>query len=142
MIIEKHRDGKRERMIDLSKNVVYLAAPKRLYESHLFANAYAYLMPKCAALVDPRGMYKTNQEWLENYETRLSICDTMIIVSDDNYVGKGVYTEFSYFRDRYCKVYHYFTLDSYRSACQLIEIKTLKIVDNDDWRNYATIQYR
>lgn len=126
-------------MIDLSKNVVYLAAPKRLYESHLFANAYSYLMPKCAALLDPRGMYKSNQEWLENYETRLSIADTMIIVSDDMLVGKGVYLEFNYFRDRFCKSYHYFIAGK---TPYLMEVKALKIVDNDDWRDYATIQYR
>lgn len=126
-------------MIDLSKNVVYLAAPKRLYDSHLFANAYAYLMPKCAALLDPRGMYKSNQEWLANYETRLSIADTMVIVSDDMYVGKGVYIEFNYFRDRYCKAYHYFIAGK---TPYLMEVKALKIVDNDDWRDYATILYR
>lgn len=126
-------------MIDLSKNVVYLAAPKRLYESHLFANAYAYLMPKCAALLDPRGMYKSNQDWLDNYETRLSICDTMIIVSDDMLVGKGVYTEYNYFWRRNCKVYHIFQP---QSMFYLMEVKRIKIVDDDDWSNYATIQYR
>lgn len=126
-------------MIDLSKNVVYLAAPKRLYDSHLFANAYAYLMPKTAALLDPRGMYKSNAEWLANYETRLSICDTMVIVSEDFMVGKGVYTEFNYFRDRFCKTYHYFIAGS---KPYLMEVKSIKITDDDDWVNYAVIQYR
>ena len=126
-------------MIDLSKNVVYLAAPKRLYESHLFAQAYQYLLPKTAGLLDPRGMYKSNQDWLENFETRLSICDTMIIVSNDMLVGKGVYKEFGYFRDRFCKAYHYFIAGK---TVYLMEVKSLKIVDDDDWRDYATIQYR
>lgn len=131
-------------MIDLSKNVVYLAAPKRLYESHLFAQAYSYLITKTAAVLDPRGMYKSNQEWLDNYETRLSICDTMIIVSDDMLVGKGVYKEFNYFRDRYCKAYHYWHphLFGNGNTPALMEIKLLKIIDNDDWRDYATIQYK
>ena len=128
-------------MIDLSKNVVYLAAPKRLYGSHLFAQAHQYLLPKTAGLLDPRGMYKTNQDWLENYETRLSICDTMIIVSDDMLVGKGVYKEFNYFRDRFCKTYHVFKSHQ-SSQFYLMEVKSLKIVDDDDWRDYATIQYR
>lgn len=126
-------------MIDLSKNVIYLAAPKRLYTSHLFASAYQYLLPKSAAILDPRGMYKSNAEWLENYETCLSIADTMIIVSDDMLVGKGVYTEYNYFRDRYCKVYHIFQP---QSMFYLMEVKALKIVDNDEWKDYATIQYR
>ena len=126
-------------MIDLSKNVVYLAAPKRLYDSHLFAQSYQYLLTKTAGLLDPRGMYKSNQDWLENFETRLSICDTMIIVSDDMLVGKGVYKEFNYFRDRFCKTYHIFKP---QTMFYLMEIKSLKIVDDDDWRDYATIQYR
>jgi hypothetical protein len=126
-------------MIDLSKNVVYLAAPKRLYQSHLFANAYAYLMPKTAALLDPRGMYKSNAEWLANYETRLSIADTMVIVSDDLMVGKGVYTEYNYFWRRNCKVYH---LLQYTNVYQLVAVKRIKVIDDDDWSNYATIQYR
>lgn len=126
-------------MIDLSKNVVYLAAPKRLYQSHLFAQAYQYLLPKTAGLLDPRGMYKSNQDWLDNYETRLSICDTMIIVSDDMLVGKGVYTEYNYFWRRNCKVYH---ILQYAKPFDLILVKRIKIVDDDDWSNYATIQYR
>lgn len=126
-------------MIDLSKNVVYLAAPKRLYQSHLFAQAYQYLLPKTAGLLDPRGMYKSNQDWLDNYETRLSVCDTMIIVSDDMLVGKGVYTEYNYFWRRNCKVYHIFQP---QSMFYLMEVKRIKIVDDDDWSNYATIQYR
>ena len=126
-------------MIDLSKNVVYLAAPKRLFESHLFAQAYQYLLPKTAGLLDPRGMYKSNQDWLENHEASLSICDTMVIVSDDMLVGKGVYKEFNYFRDRFCKTYHYFIAGM---TPYLVEVKSLKIVDDDDWRDYATIQYR
>lgn len=126
-------------MINLHQNVVYLAAPKRLYDSHLFAQAYEFLLTRTAGLLDPRGMYKSNQDWLANYETRLSICDTMIIVSDDCLVGKGVYTEFNYFRDRFCKVYHLFRP---QSLIYLMEVKTLKIVDDDDWRDYATICYR
>lgn len=126
-------------MIDLSKNVVYLAAPKRLYQSHLFAQAYQYLLPKTAGLLDPRGMYKSNAEWLANYETRLSIADTMVIVSDDMLVGKGVYKEFSYFKDRFCKAYHIFQL---QFMFYLIEVKRIKIVDDDDWSNYAKIQHR
>lgn len=126
-------------MIDLSKNVVYLAAPKRLYESHLFAQAYDFLISRTAGLLDPRGMYKSNQDWLANYETRLSICDTMVIVSDDNYVGKGVYKEFNYFRDRFCKAYHYFVAGK---TVYLMPVTKLKIVDDDDWKDYATIQYR
>lgn len=126
-------------MIDLSKKVVYLAAPKRLYESHLFANAYAYLMPKTAALLDPRGMYKSNKEWLENYETRLAIADTMIIVSDDMFVGKGVYIEYNYFWRRNCKVYH---ILQYAKPYTLIPVKRIKIIDDDDWSNYAKIRYK
>lgn len=128
-------------MIDLSKKVVYLAAPKRLYDSHLFAQAFGYLLPRCHSLLNPRGMYKSNQDWLDNYETRLSIADTMIIVSDDMLVGKGVYKEFNYFKDRFCKAYHIFKSHS-SSQFYLMEVKKLKIVDDDDWSNYATIQYR
>ena len=126
-------------MIDLSKKVIYLAAPKRLYDSHLFASAYQYLLPKSAAILDPRGMYKSNQEWLENYETRLEIADTMIIVSDDMLVGKGVYTEYNYFWRRNCKVYH---ILQYTKLYDLIPVKRIKIIDDDDWLNYAMIQYR
>ena len=128
-------------MIDLSKKVVYLAAPKRLFDSYLFAQAYQYLLLKTASLLDSRGMYTSNQDWLENFETRLSICDTMIIVSDDMLVGKGVYKEFNYFRNRFCKAYHIFPSQP-TTNFYLMEIKSLKIVDDDDWRDYATIQYR
>ena len=126
-------------MINLSKNVVYLAAPKRLYDSHLFAQAFGYLLPRCHSLLNPRGMYKSNQDWLDNYETRLSIADTMVIVSDDLMVGKGVYTEYNYFWRRNCKVYH---LLQYAKPYDLIPVKRIKIIDDDDWSNYATIQYR
>jgi hypothetical protein len=125
-------------MINLHQNVVYLAAPKRLYQSHLFQQAYEYLLPKCISVVDPRGMYKSNQDWLANYETRLEICDTMIIVSDDMLVGKGVYTEYNYFWRRNCKVYH---IIEFGKSFHLIPVKRLKIVDDDDWTNYAKIQY-
>jgi len=63
----------------------------------------------------------------------------MIIVSDDMLVGKGVYTEYNYFWYRSCKIYH---IIEFGKSFHLIPVKRLRIVDDDDWTNYAKIQYR
>ncbi|HEY7161331.1 MAG TPA: hypothetical protein VH815_08725 [Acidobacteriota bacterium] len=125
--------------IDLSKNVVYLAAPKRLFYTPLFDRAYRYLTKKAIGVLDPRGMYKSNQEWLATFEQKLSICDVMVVVSDNEIVGKGVYLEYNYFDDRYCKVYHYVETGG---SVYLIPIKRMMVIDNDDWRDYATFEYQ
>jgi hypothetical protein len=125
--------------IDLSKNVVYLAAPKRLFTSSMFDRAYRYLTKKAIGVLDPRGMYKSNDEWLRKYEQKLSICDVMVIVSDNEIVGKGVYLEYGYFVDRYCKVYHYLEAGG---KILLMPIKRMLVIDNDDWRDYATFEYQ
>jgi hypothetical protein len=124
--------------IDLSEKVAYLAAPKRLFHTPLFDRAYSYLTKKAIGVLDPRGMYKSNAEWLRMYEQKLSICDVMVVVSDNQIVGKGVYLEYNYFVDRYCKVFHYVETGG---SVYLIPIKRMMVIDNDDWRDYATFEY-
>jgi hypothetical protein len=124
--------------IDLSKNVAYLAAPKRLFYTPLFQRAYSYASRKTIGVLDPRGMFKSNQEWLDTFEQKLSICDVMIVVTDNLIVGKGVYLEFQYFIDRYCKVYHYFESGG---SVYLIPIKKMEVIDDDDWKDYAAVKY-
>jgi len=125
-------------MIDLSKNIAYLAAPKRLFYTPLFERAYSFLTEEAIGVLDPRGMFKSNQDWLNNFEQKLSICDVMVVISDNEIVGKGVYLEYNYFVDRYCKVYRYVETGG---CVYLIPIKRMMIIDNDDWRDYATIKY-
>src|SRR5215471_20300141 len=93
--------------MNLKNNIVYLAAPKRLFDSEIFDRAYRYAQSQCSAVLDPRGVFRSNDEWKDNFERVLEICDVMVIVSDDGMVGKGVYEEYRYFRRRFCKIFHY-----------------------------------
>ena len=126
-------------MIDLREKVVYLAAPKRLFDSDLYQEAKRYLSQRCKSLYDPRGKYKSNQEWLENYETDLLECDVMVIVSDDDFIGKGVYSEYVFMLSRYCKCYYYDDVGD--DTMRLVPIKRIEISDENDWRDYAFIVY-
>lgn len=132
---------------NLKQKVVYLAAPKQLLSSDEYDRAFTFLLFQSKGVVNPRWMFSSNQDWLENYEERLKIADAMVIVSNRGMVGKGVYLEYNYFRDRFCKVYHYierederYTEISLRYDKSLEEIKRIEIVDDEDWVNYALIK--
>lgn len=135
-----------------NQNVVYLAAPKRLLSSDLYDRAFRYLLARSRGVMNPRWMFESNQDWIDNYQSRLMEANVMVIVTDDNLVGKGVYKEYMHFFERHCKIYLYdeemdcdeeFAFEDEKCAIisSLIRVKSLKIVDENDWRDYATVKY-
>jgi hypothetical protein len=132
--------------INFSDKIVYLAAPKRLLSSNMYDRAFRFMLARSKGVMNPKWMFANNQDWLNNYEQRLEVCNVMVIVSDDKIVGKGVYLEYDYFFSRHCKVYHYVEDeesgdDLFEVIQSLYEVKRLQIVDDEDWSDYAIIQY-
>jgi hypothetical protein len=128
--------------INFSDKIVYLAAPKRLLSSDLYDRAFRFMLARSKGVMNPRWMFANNQDWLNNYEERLEPCNVMVIVSDDGNVGKGVYLEYNYFFSRHCKIYHYDESEfNFEVEQSLYEVKRLQIVDDEDWSDYAIIQY-
>ena len=138
-------------MIDLSQKIVYLAAPKYLLSSDQYDRAFTYLLQRCKGVINPRWMFSSNQDWLENLSNRLleSKANAMVIVSDEGIVGKGVYTEHLIFFNSHCPILHYIEdeqfIEEYDTDVEtkwyqdLIPVRRLRIIDEDDWVNYAKI---
>ncbi len=126
-------------MIDIQNKSVYLAAPKRLLTSDMYSRASKFIMEmKPLGLLNARGLFESNQTWFDNFESVISSCNVMIVVSDNTIVGKGVYTEYQFFKDRRCPVYHYIETGGIKT---LIEIKKLLVINENDWIDYAVIKY-
>lgn len=139
-------------MIDLSQKIVYLAAPKQMLSSDKYDRAFTFLLSRCAGVINPRWMFGNNEDWKENFGKRMieAKASAMVIVSDDNdIVGKGVYTEHLMFFESHCPILHYnedvdedgdYDFDSQRYTNKRLEkVKSLQIIDSDDWVNYAKI---
>ncbi len=136
-------------MIDLSKKIVYLAAPKQMLSSDKYDRAFTFLLSRCVGVINPRWMFSSNQDWLENFGKRMieAKASAMVIVSDDNdIVGKGVYTEHLMFFESHCPILHYvedededYIEPHLRYEGRLEDVKRLQIINSDDWVNYAKI---
>jgi hypothetical protein len=136
-------------MIDLSKKIVYLAAPKKLLSSDEYDRAFTYLLQRCAGVINPRWMFANNEDWKENLISRLiqSKASAMVIVSDNGIVGKGVYTEHLFFFESHCPIFHYVEnpqiVEGYERPFynpELEKVKSLQIIDPDNWKEYAKIK--
>jgi hypothetical protein len=137
---------KQPKLID---KVVYLAAPKRLLSSDLYDRAFRFMLAQSEGVMNPQWMFKDNADWLANMEKSLSVCDVMVIVTDDNFVGKGVFVEYRHFLLRGCDIYYYiesdFCVDSdgeeIEPTQELVEVIALVIENKNDWVDYAVIRY-
>jgi hypothetical protein len=126
-------------MWELLDKSVYLAAPKRLLNSDLYSRAAKFIIEQNPiGLLNAHGLFESNGQWFKHYEDYLTACNVMVVVSDNAIVGKGVYTEYHFFKDRDDKIYHYIETGKTKT---LIEIKKLHILDADNWIDYAVIKY-
>jgi hypothetical protein len=140
---------KQPKLID---KTVYLAAPKRLLSSDLYDRAFRFLLAQSKGVMNPQWMFKDNADWLANMDKALSVCDVMVIVTDDNFVGKGVFVEYQHFVNRFCDVYYYvedeeFVDENYdgdyctKLNQELVTVKHLVIEDENNWKDYATVKH-
>lgn len=122
----------------LTNKNVYISAPKRLFDSSLYERACEYVRKhNIHSYIDPKGMFESNHAWAQAFPDYLVYCDTMIVISDDYIVGKGVFDEYQYFHTcGLLPAYYYSESGAYRS---LIEILGLQVINEDDWKNYAMI---
>lgn len=139
--------------IDFTGKTVYLAAPKRILSTDLYDRAFRYFLARSKGVMNPRWMFENNQDWLDNFETKLRDADVMVIVTDDNFVGKGVYLEYNYFFSRHCKIYYYleeefshydddenpYTGENFHQS--VVAVKRLEIDDDENWKDYAVVRY-
>ena len=138
--------------IDFTGKTVYLAAPKRILSTDLYDRAFRYFLARSKGVMNPRWMFENNQDWLDNFERRLREADVMVIVTDDNFVGKGVYLEYNYFFSRHCKIYFFkedeeFVLNEENRELEveyiheIVPVKRLEIDDDENWKDYAVVKY-
>jgi hypothetical protein len=134
----------------LIDKVVYLAAPKRLLSSDLYDRAFRFMLARSKGVMNPAWMFKDNNDWLANMGKALSACDVMVIVTDDNFVGKGVHTEYCHFVKRLCDVYicvdeeivkDYDDDEEIEYTQELVKVKDLVIENENDWTDYAVVRY-
>jgi hypothetical protein len=94
-------------------------------------------------------MFRDNNDWLANMDKALSACDVMVIVTDDNFVGKGVFVEYRHFLLRGCEIYYCvesdFLVDSdgeeIEPTQELVKVKDLIIENENNWVDYAVVRY-
>jgi len=135
----------------LIDKVVYLAAPKRLLSSDLYDRAFRFMLAQSKGVMNPQWMFKDNADWLANMDKALSVCDVMVIVTDDNFVGKGVHTEYQHFVNRFCDVYYCIDEEIVKDndddneeteyTQELVNVKDLVIENENDWVDYAVVRY-
>ena len=138
--------------IDFTGKTVYLAAPKRILSTDLYDRAFRYFLARSKGVMNPRWMFENNQDWLDNFERRLQEADVMVIVTNDNFVGKGVYLEYNYFFSRHCKIYFFkedeeFVVNEENRELEveyiheIVPVKRLEIDDDENWQDYAVVRY-
>ena len=123
----------------LQNKIVYIGVPKRLFDSDLLDTAYQYIFTQTQDIVDPRGMFASNEQWLKAFPDYLMTCDAMVIVTDNGYVGRGVYLEWQHFKDTKRPIFLF--NERATKVYQLREVKSLTISDEGDWTYYAIVHY-
>lgn len=120
-------------------NVVYLAIPKRLYDNDICTRAIKYIKTlRPLATIDPREVFESNEQWLRIYKRYLKPCDSVVVITDNGIVGKGVHTELQYFNERKLSCYAYHERGEF---CALLTITGLHVIDWNNWIDYARIEY-
>ena len=133
----------------LIDKVVYLAAPKRLLSSDLYDRAFRFMLAQSKGVMNPLWMFRDNNDWLANMDKALSACDVMVIVTNDNFVGKGVFVEYRHFLLRGSEIYYCvesdFLVDSdgeeIEPTQELVKVRDLVIENENNWVDYAVVRY-
>ena len=120
-----------------NKNV-YLSSPKLLYHDPIFDRACKYIRSQNPHLfVEPSNMFATNAEWRDAFPGYLMGFDVCVIVAQEDYmVGRGVFLEWTYFRDAEKKVYYF---SDNNKLAKLVPVKDIQVIDDDDWIEYAQV---
>lgn len=120
---------------------VYVAVPKRLYESEILSRALRYIHSlKPLTIDDPRGMFKDNVEWEAAFPTYLRQYNAIVVVTDNALVGRGVYVEERDFQFRHLPRFAYVELEC-EGIPSLLPIRSMRIVNPNKWTNYAKVHY-
>lgn len=122
----------------LYNKVVYIAIPKRLYVDAIVKRALAHIKThKPLAVIDPRDVFSSNEEWEKAFPRYLKPCEVCIVVTDNGIVGRGVYREVEYFQGKRLSCFQYVENDGVTS---LAEIAGLHIINWNNWIDYAEVQ--
>lgn len=123
----------------LYHKTVYIAIPKRLFDDAICNRARDYVRSLHPfAVIDPRGMFKSNAEWLDAFPRYLKPCEAVIAVTENGFIGKGTYDEIKYFSDKNLPCYQYVERGKFQN---ILSISGLHIVDWNNWIDYARIEY-
>jgi hypothetical protein len=121
----------------LRDKVVYLAIPKRLYNDAIVTRAHQYIKTlKPLAIIDPRGMFTDNAEWMENFPKYLKPVSAVVVITDNRFIGKGVYEEVWYCMRQNVPIYHYVEIIDQQSVRP---VTAMNIVNWNNWIDYAQI---
>jgi hypothetical protein len=77
------------------KSIIYVAAPTTLYWSPRYDQALATvhtLFPGTCVL-DARSAWASDQDWLRRWPELLPTVETVVVVTDEGWIGYGVFTE-------------------------------------------------
>lgn len=119
-------------------NIVYLAAPKRLFTNVLYNKAEKYICSlKPFAVMRASKLFTSNEQWLKTYKNHIANCEVMVIVTDNGIVGKGVYLEYSEFRKHHKLILWYVERGKTKS---LLVVRMLEVLNEDNWIDYAKIR--
>lgn len=120
---------------------VYVAVPKRLYTDDILARALRYIHSLSPLSIDdPRGMFKNNTEWEANFPKYLQQYNAIVVVTDNGYVGRGVFVEERDFQWRHLPCYVYVELEC-EGIGSLLPIRSMRIMNPNNWTNYAKVYY-
>lgn len=129
---------KMERQSLIYNKVVYVAIPKRLFDDAICERAFTYLRAlKPLALIDPREMFDSNEEWLAQFPKYLKPCEVCVVVTDNGFIGKGTYKEIGYFSK--CNLPYYLYVE--HNKCQgIFPVINIEVMNLNDWTDYAWIE--
>jgi len=118
---------------------IYIALPKRLYDDEILSRAISFLHSlKPFSIDDPRDMFASNIDWEKAFPNYLKIYDTVVIVTDNGFVGRGVHKEIEYFDRKKKPCYQYVERGKHQN---ILPVKALRIVNWNNWIDYAMVEY-
>jgi hypothetical protein len=86
------------------RRILFLAAPRQCFETPAYDAALRFLQerypPPEHEVLSARDAWCSNSHWLETFREVLSGVTDMYIVTDQGYVGLGVYAEWEHLGDR------------------------------------------
>jgi len=119
----------------------YVIAPKRTYKDESLAFLIKMLQDKFdVKLSHPKNLFRSNAEWLRKWSRPGFVSRFkwgLLFIGIYSTIGKGSYTELRYFLDNEIPVWKVYYTGLYR----VVRVVDVRIIDEDDWINYAVVIY-